>query len=133
MPGAFQIVMGREEKTLNVPQKNIIEREQGVKEQRIDVLEAVQARSGFMGREPKDASSRERVVFVMEIDAGVVASMMKDTPHIGVNSAKVEDIIQDLVYGGHGRDGVMVAIVSDVQQEECLGEAAQKIEGNKLP
>ena len=27
----------------------------------------------------------------------------------------------------------MVAVVRDVQQQECLGEAIQKVEGDKLP
>jgi len=63
----------------------------------------------------------------------VVASMMEDTPHVRVDSANIEDIVQGLVYGRHRRDGVVVAVVGDVQQKERLGEAAQKVEGNKLP
>ena len=133
MLGALQIVVGREEKALKVPHENIVEREHRVKEQRIDVLEPVPARAGFMGRKPKDAASRKRVVFAVEIDAGVVAAMMEDAPHVRVDSANIEDIVQGLVYGRHRRDGVVVAVVGDVQQKECLGEAAQKIEGNKLP
>jgi hypothetical protein len=124
MPGAFQIFVGREEKALKVSYENIVEREHGVKEQRVDVLEPVQARAGFMGRKPKDAASRKRVVFSVEIDAGVVTPMMEDTPHVGVDSANIENIIQEFVYGRHRRDSVVVAVVGDVQQKKCLGEAA---------
>ena len=97
MPGALQVVVGREEKALKVPDEHVVEREQRVKKQRIDVLEPVQRRAGFMGRKPKDAASCKRVVFAVEIDAGVVASMMEDAPHVGVDSAKIEDIVQSLV------------------------------------
>src|SRR5580704_17348601 len=133
MPCAFQIVVGWEEKALKVPYENIIEREHRVKEQRIEVLEPVPPRTGFVGRKPKDSASCKRVVFAVEIDAGVVASMMEDTPHVRVNSANIEGIVQGFVYGRHRRDGVVVAVVGDVQQKECLGETAQKVEGNKLP
>ena len=133
MFGAFQIVVGREEKGFKVPDEYVVERKQRIKEQRIDMLKAVHARAGFMGRKPKNASAGERVVFAVEIDAGVVAAMMENAPHVRADSADIEDIIQELVYGGHGRDGVVVAVVGDVQQEECLGEAAQEVEGNKLP
>ena len=86
-----------------------------------------------MGREAKDAASCKRVIFAVKIDAGVVAAMMEDTPHVRADSAEIEDIVQRLVYERPGRDGVVVAVVGDVQQKECLREAAQKVEGNKLP
>src|SRR5271170_350581 len=86
-----------------------------------------------MGRKPKDAASCQRVVFAVDIDAGVVASMMEDSPHVRVNSANIENIVQDLVYGRHGRDGVVIAVVGDVQQKERLGEAAQEVKGDKPP
>ena len=97
------------------------------------MLEPLQARAGFVGRKPKDAASRKRVVFTVEIDAGVVAAMMEDTPHVRVDSTNIENIVQDFVYRRHRRDGVVVAVVRDVQQKECLGEAIQKVEGDKLP
>ena len=133
MFGAFQIFVGREEKALEVPHKNIIERKQRVKEQRIDVLEPLQRAAGFVGRKTKDAASRKRVVFTVEIDAGVVAPMMEDAPHVRVDAANIENIVQDFVYRPHRRDGIVVAVVRDVQQKECLGEATQKVEGDKLP
>jgi hypothetical protein len=86
-----------------------------------------------MGREAKEAASRQRVVFPVEIDAGVVASVMEDTPHIRIDSTNVENIVQGLVYEGNRGDGVMVAVVGDVQQKECLGEAAHKIQGHEFP
>jgi hypothetical protein len=86
-----------------------------------------------MGRKPKNAASGKCVVLAVEIDAGVVAPMMEDTPHVRIDSANIECIVQEFVYGRHRRDGVVVAVVGDVQQEKCLGEPAQKIEGNKPP
>src|SRR5258708_7598872 len=81
MIGAFQIIVGREEKALEVPEEHIVERKHCIKEQRIDVLEAVPRRAGFMGGKAKDAASRKRIIFAVEIDAGVMAPMMEDTPH----------------------------------------------------
>src|SRR5260370_18187592 len=131
MPGAFKIVVGWEEKALKVTHENIVEREHRVKEQRIDMLEPVEGRARFMGRKAKDAASRKRVIFAVEIDAGVVASMMKDTPHVRGDSANIEDIVQSFDYQSQRRHGVVIAVMGDVQQKECLGEAAQKVEGNK--
>lgn len=133
MPVAFQIVVGREEKALKVPDENIVQREHRVKEQRIDVLEPMQGRARFMRRKSKDAPPRKRVVFAVDVDAGVVASVMEDAPHVRVDSANIEDIVQDLVYRWHRRDGVVVAVMGNVQQEECLGETAQNVERNELP
>jgi hypothetical protein len=133
MPGPIQIVVGRKEKALKVSYENIIKREKRVQEQRVDMLEALQRPAGFMGRKPKDAASRKRVVLALDIDARMVPSMVEDTPHVRVDSANIEDIVQGFVYGWHRRNGVVVAVVGDIQQKECLGEAAQKIEGNKLP
>jgi len=124
MLGTLQIVVGREEKGLKVPHENIVKREHRVKEQRIDVLKPMPARTWFVGSEPEDTASRKRVVFTVEIDAGVVPSMMQDPPHVGADSAKIEDIVQGFVYGRHRRDGVVVAVMGDVQQEECLRKAA---------
>jgi hypothetical protein len=69
----------------------------------------------------------------VDIDAGVVASMMEDAPHVGVDSANIENIVQGFVYSRHRRDGVMVAVVRDIQQKECLGNGIQKIEADKPP
>ena len=97
------------------------------------MLESLQARAGLVGRKPKDAASGERVVFTVEINAGVVAAMMENSPHVRVDSANVENIVQDFVYRPYRRDGIVVAVVRDVQQKECLGEAIQKVNGDKLP
>jgi hypothetical protein len=59
--------------------------------------------------------------------------MMEDSPHVRVDSAKIEDVVQGFVYRGHGRDGVVVAIVGDVQQKERLRQSTQKIEPDKRP
>src|SRR5258706_14347425 len=102
MPGALQIFVGREEKALKVSNENIVEREHGIKEQRVDVLEPVMAHAGFIGREPKDAASGKRVVFAVQVDAGMVPAVMENPPHGGADSANIENIDQGLVYGGHG-------------------------------
>src|SRR5271155_237904 len=124
MLGASQIFVVREEKALEVPEKHVIEREQRVNEQRIDVLEPVPWQPGFIGRKAKDAASRKRVIFAVEIDAGVMAPMMEDAPHVRTNSAQVEDIVQGFVYERPGRYGVVIAVMGDVQQKECLREPA---------
>jgi len=121
MTGAFQIAMGGEEKALKVSYEDVVEREHGVKEERVDVLEAVQRCAGLMRRKAEDATSCESVVLAMEIDAGVVASMMENSPHVGVDSAEIEGVIEEFVYGRRGGDGVVVAVVGDIEQEECLG------------
>src|SRR3984957_2904469 len=69
----------------------------------------------------------------MEIDAGVMPPMMENTPHVRTDSAQVEDIIQGFIDQRPGRDGVVIAVMSDVQQEKCLREPPEKVEGNKLP
>ena len=76
--------MGREEKALKIPYENVIEREQRVQEQRVDVLEPLKTGEGFVGRKPKEAASRQCVVFRVDINAGMVASMVEDTPHVRV-------------------------------------------------
>jgi hypothetical protein len=78
----FQIIVGGEEKALKVSHEYIVEGKHRVKEQRVDVLEPLQRRPGFVRRKPKDAASSKRVVFPVEIDAGVVTSMMENTPHV---------------------------------------------------
>ena len=98
MPGAPQIIVRREEEALKVSYENVVEREHRVEKQRVDVLEAVIARAGFMGRKPKDAATRKGVIFAVEIDARVVPSMMKDTPHVRADSANIENIVQSFVY-----------------------------------
>jgi len=133
MAGAFEIVVGGEEKGLEVPYEDVIEREHGVKEQRVDVLKSVPSGAGFVGGKPEDAASGEGVVFAVEIDAGVVASMVEDTPHVRVDSADIEDVVERFIDGRDGRDGVVVAVVCDVQQKEGLGHAAQEIKSYKLP
>ena len=124
MFGAFQIIMGREEKALEVPDEHIVEREQRVNKQRVEVLEAVPGRPGFIGRKAKNAASRKRIIFAVEIDAGVMAPMMQDTPHVRADSAQVEDIVQRFVDERPGRDSVVIAVMGDVQQKKCLREAA---------
>src|SRR5258708_26242035 len=102
MIGAFQIMVGREEKALEVPEEHIVEREHGIKEQRIDVLEPVPWGAGFMGGKAKDTASRKRIIFAVEIDARVMAPMMEDTPHVRADSAQIEDIVQSLIAPGSG-------------------------------
>jgi hypothetical protein len=67
-----------------------------------------------MRSEPEDASPGKCIVFAVEIDAGVVASMVEDTPHIRTDSAEIEDVVQSLVDQRPGGDGVMVAVVCDI-------------------
>src|SRR5580700_2260342 len=121
---AFQIFVGREEKARKVPEKDIIKGEQRVKEQGVDVLESLQARAGLVGRKAKNLASRQRVVFTLEVDAGVVAPMVEDTPHVRADSTNIERIVQDFVDRSHRRDRIVIAVVRDIQQKECLGESA---------
>src|ERR1700739_227412 len=114
MPGAPQIIVRREEEALKVSYENVVEREHRVEEQRVNVLETVIACARFMGRKPKDAASRKRIIFAVEIDAGVVPSMMEYPPHIRADSANIKNIVQGFVYGRHRRNGVVIAIVGDV-------------------
>jgi len=97
------------------------------------VLEAVHPSARFVGRKPKDAAPRKCIVFALEIDAGVVAAMMENAPHVRADSANIENVIQEFVNRRHRRDGVVVAVVCDVQQKECLGKAADQIKANKSP
>ena len=121
--GALQIVVLWGEKALEVPDEYVVERKQSVKQQHVDVLKPVQWRPGLMGRKAKNAASRKRIVFTVEIDAGVMAPMMEDAPHVGADSAQIEDVVQGFVDDRPGRDGVVIAVVRDVQQEECLRES----------
>ena len=50
--------------------------------------------------------------------------MMEDTPHVRTDSAQIEDVVQGFVDERPGRDGVVIAVMGDVQQKECLREAA---------
>ena len=86
-----------------------------------------------MGGKAKDAASRKRIIFAVEIDAGVMATMMEDTPHVRADSAQIEDIVQGFVDVRPRRDGVVIAIMGDVQQKECLREAVQKVDGDESP
>jgi hypothetical protein len=97
------------------------------------VLEPLQARAGLVGREPEYAASREGVVLTVEIDAGVVASMVEDPPHVWIDSTDIENIVQGFVYRWNRRDGIVVAVVRDIQQKESLGKAIQKVDGYKPP
>src|SRR5580658_8055233 len=124
MIGTFQIIVGREEKALEVPEEHIVEREHRIQEKRIDVLEAVPRRAGFMGGKAKDAASGKRIIFAVEVDAGVMAPVMEDTPHVRADSAQIEDIVQGFVDARPGRDGVVIAVMGNVQQKESLREAA---------
>ena len=69
----------------------------------------------------------------MEIDAGMVASMMEDPPHVGADSTDIENIIQRFVYPPLRRNGVVVAIVRDVQQKEGLRDCIQQVEADEPP
>src|ERR1700683_58810 len=133
MFGAFQISVSRKEEAFEIPHENIVERKESVDEQRIDMLEPMPRCARFVRRKAEDAASRKRVVFTVKIDAGVVAPMMENPPHVRVDSTNIENIVQDFVYRPHRRDGIVVAVVRDVQHQECLGEATQKVEGDKLP
>src|SRR5258708_34465287 len=93
MIGAFQIIVGREEKALKVPEEHIIEREHCIKDERIDVLETVPWRAGFIRCKAKDAASRKRIIFAVEIDAGMMAAMMETAPHLRADSAQIEAIV----------------------------------------
>ena len=62
------------------------------------MLEPLDAQAGFVGRQTKDATPCQRVVFTVEIDAGVVAPVMKDTPHVRVDAANIESVVQKFVY-----------------------------------
>src|ERR1700733_7973579 len=86
MFGAFQIIVGREEKAFEVPEEHIVKREHRIKEQRIKVLEAMLRRAGFIRGKAKDAASGKRIIFSMKIDAGMMAAMMEDTPHVRADS-----------------------------------------------
>src|SRR5271156_4296379 len=72
MFGTFQIIVGWEEKTREVPDQHIVEGEQRVNEKSIEVLEPVPWRSRFIGRKAKDAAPGQRIVFAVEIDAGMI-------------------------------------------------------------
>src|SRR5580700_4004327 len=108
MVGAFQIIVGREEKALEVPEKHIVEREQCVKEQGIDVLEAVPWSARVMGGKAKDAAPGKRIIFAVAIDAAVVAAMMEDTQHVGADCAQIENTVQGFVDARPARDGVVI-------------------------
>lgn len=97
----FQIVVGREEKALKVPHEHIVERKYRIEQQCIEVLEPLEGRPAFVRRKAKDATSGKRIIFAVEIDAGVVASMMKDPPHIGADSTNIENIVQGFVHRPH--------------------------------
>src|SRR5580704_6533003 len=56
MLGAAQVIMLGKEKTLEVPEEDVIEREHRVNEQRINVLEAVPRQLGFIWRKAKDTA-----------------------------------------------------------------------------
>ena|SRR5208283_1746395 len=97
------------------------------------MLEPLPRRTRFVRRKPEDAASRKRVILTVEIDAGVVAPVMEDTPHVGVDSTNIENIVQDFVYRPHGRDGIVVAVVRDVQHKKCLSQSTQEVNGDKFP
>ena len=86
-----------------------------------------------MRRKSKDAASRKRVVFTVEIDAGVVAPVMQNTPHIGVDSTNIKNIVQRFVYRPCRRNRIVVAVVRDVQHQKSLGQPAHKVDRDKLP
>src|SRR5579872_6606171 len=57
MFSASQIFMVWKEKALEVPKEHIVEREHRVNQQRVDVLEPVLGRPGFVRRKAKNAAS----------------------------------------------------------------------------
>ena len=126
MFGAFQISVGGKEEALKVSQENIIEGKESVNEQRVDVLEPVPGCARFVWRKAKDAASGKRVIFPMQIDAGVVPSMMQDAPHVRIDSTDIENIIQSFVYRPERRNRIVVAVVRNVQHQECLGQATRR-------
>ncbi len=97
------------------------------------MLEALHPGAGFVGRKAKDASSSKCVVLTVEIDAGVVAPMMEDTPHVRVDPANIESVVQDFVYRPRRRDGIVITVMRNVEQKECLGEAVEQVDAHKLP
>ncbi len=97
------------------------------------MLEPLQGLPGLVGGKPKQAASGKCVVFTVEIDAGVVAAVMKDTPHVRTNSTNIEDIVQGFVYRPHRGDGIVVTVVRDIQQKERLCDGIDKVEANKFP
>src|SRR5215469_11049134 len=90
VPGAPQVFVGGKEEALKVTEEHIVDRKQRVNEQSIDMLKPVPWRPGFIGRKAKDAAPRKRIIFAVEIDAGVMAAMVEDSPHVRVDTAKVE-------------------------------------------
>jgi hypothetical protein len=112
---ALQISVGWEKKAFEVSYQDIVEGKERVKKQCIDVLKPLQIGARFVGRKPEDSASGECVVFTVEIDAGMVSSMMEDAPHVRVDAAKIENIVQDFVYGWRRGDRIMIAVMGDVQ------------------
>ena len=53
-----------------------------------------------------------------------MTTVMEDTPHVRTDSAQIENIVQGFVDARPRRDGVVIAVVGDVQQEECLRDPA---------
>src|SRR5580658_980515 len=59
--------------------------------------------------------------------------MMEDPPHVGADSTNIENIIQSFIYRPRRGNGVVVAVVSNVEQKEGLRDRIQKVEGDELP
>src|ERR1700761_505796 len=97
------------------------------------MLEPVPGRTGLVGRKAKEAAPGKSIIFAMEIDAGVMAPVMENTPHVRADSTQIEHIIQGFVDERPGRDRVVIAVMGYVQQKKSLCEAAQKIDRDKLP
>ena len=97
MPGALDVVVCREEEALEVPDENVLEREQGVQKERIDVLKPVHRRAGIMRGKAEEAAAFNGIIFAVEIDAGVVPAMVEDAPHVRADAAQVEDVVQRFV------------------------------------
>lgn len=98
MPGAPQVLVSGEKKALKVAEEHVVEGKHGVDKKSVDVLKAVPWRPRFMGRKPEDAAAGKRIVFAVEIYTGVVTAMMEDSPHVRVDAAKIEDIVERLVH-----------------------------------
>ena len=133
MAGAPEVIVLGKEEALEIAHEDVIEREHRVEEQAVDVLEAVPPGAGLVGGEAEDAAAGEGVVFAVEVDAGVVAAVVQDAPHVGVDAAEVEGIVEGLVDQRRGGDCVVIAVVGDIQQEKCLGEASQEVERDERP
>jgi hypothetical protein len=69
----------------------------------------------------------------MEIDAGVVAAMMEDAPHVGVDSAEIEDVVQALLTDGRDEMALWLLSWAMFSKRNVWARPPKSIEGNKVP